>query len=58
MDDYLEKITKKKEPQDHPQYEPPAIITYDGDDILEEIGPAQTVTGPPAIDFELEFPPF
>ncbi len=45
MDDYLEKITKEKEPEDHPQYEPPAIITYDGDDIIEELGPAQTCTG-------------
>ncbi len=28
--------------KDSPQYEPPVIITYDGDDILEELGPAQT----------------
>lgn len=44
MEDYLEKITKKKEPDDHPLYEPPAIITYDGDAIIEELGPAQTST--------------
>lgn len=49
MEDYLEKITKKKEPskEAHPQYEPPMIITYDGDDIIEELGPAQTCSGDP-----------
>ena len=47
MDNYLEKKKKKGQSvQDHPQYEPPVIITYDGDDILEELGPAQTCAKP------------
>jgi hypothetical protein len=29
-----------------PEYEPPTVTTYTHADILEELGPAQTVYGP------------
>ncbi len=33
----LEKNKKKK----LPKYEPPKVVTYNGDDLLAELGPAQ-----------------
>lgn len=45
----MDKLFKKKEgvqPREwQPEYVPPAIITYNGDDLLEELGLAQTCTG-------------
>jgi len=32
---------KEKEKKDFLTYEPPKIITYSGDEILDELGPAQ-----------------
>ncbi len=29
-----------EKPQKKPKFEPPKLITYSGDDILEELGPA------------------
>jgi len=46
MTDLLKKPEQDQPGEGIPQYVPPAIITYDGDDILEELGPAQTCVSP------------
>ena len=48
MDRLFEKKLKDQPREKQPQYVPPAIITYDGDDILEELGPAQTCSPAPS----------
>ena len=35
-------MDEKKKKKDELSYEPPKIITYSNDDILDEVGPAQT----------------
>ena len=37
----LEEILGEKKPQ----YEPPKVITFGKDELLEELGPAQAITG-------------
>ena len=40
--------TQRPAPQqetERPVYEPPEVITYTDDEILEEMGPAQAITG-------------
>jgi len=34
-----------------PAYEPPQIVTYSDEDILEELGPAQTLYGAAPVSF-------
>jgi len=34
-----------------PLYEPPQIVTYSDEDILEELGPAQTLYGGAPVNF-------
>jgi hypothetical protein len=34
-----------------PAYEPPQIVTYSDEDILEELGPAQTLYGAAPVNF-------
>ncbi len=36
----------KAEAQPLPQYEPPQVTTYTDEELLEMLGPAQTVYGP------------
>ena len=38
----LEEILEEKKPQ----YEPPKVISLSKDELLEELGPAQAITGP------------
>ncbi len=35
------------ENKQHPEYVPPEVTTYTDEQILEELGPAQTVSGAP-----------
>ncbi len=43
----LSEVPQQEEAQDHekeyehPDYEPPAVVTYRGEEILEMLGPAQ-----------------
>jgi hypothetical protein len=43
----MEKAEKEQEKVEKPQYEPPKVVTYSGDDLLEEMGPAQSCTPSP-----------
>ena len=50
VDEKEPKITKKEKVSKGghiPEYEPPKIITYTSDEILEEIGPAQACSPDP-----------
>ncbi len=46
--------TEKNPPQDNaPEYDKPLIITYNADDIIEELGPAQTCSAAPACPVDI-----
>jgi len=45
MRDKQKEISKKKSKQNEKTYEPPRILTYSGDDLLKELGPAQACRG-------------
>jgi len=45
-EDMDKKLPELEEKQPAPQYVPPMIITYDGDALLEEMGPAQSCASP------------
>ncbi len=42
MFEQLKKQEEHKLKKEHLPYVPPASITYNGDDLIEELGPAQT----------------
>jgi len=42
----VRKVKKEKEVKALPKYEAPKVVTYNEDDILEELGPAQACTSP------------
>jgi len=42
-----EREQKEKKAKKFPRYEPPVVVTYREDDILEELGPAQACSPDP-----------
>ena len=44
-DKQLLKVPEEIEEDPLPEYEPPEVVTYTDEEILEEMGPAQAVTG-------------
>lgn len=42
----MREVRKVKEKKEFPRYEPPKVVTYHEDDILQELGPAQACTDP------------
>jgi len=39
--DILPQPEMETRPDDRPEYQPPQVLTYHGDEILESLGPAQ-----------------
>ena len=43
----MNKVSNESKKNPFPDYEPPKIVTYTSDEILEEIGPAQACASDP-----------